>query len=305
MSGYIVHKPVALKDVQAKFKRGITDVSQLADTYMAQRKYDGVSIVMKVAGNGIETLTRTGTRVKSLHHIEHFVGNLFRNRLNAGKGFVLFGEAWKPDTAQTTINGLVMRDAASPEIQLVVFDIVPLHEFEAGESQTPFSERYLNLHTTLRDVRTGDPIKVCETFNPGTYGDPQKFASELVQKGGYDGAILRDPNGLWRIGGGSTGEIIKVKDAATETHDLRVVGITYGKGKYANMVGGLQCTWRDGKKVTVSGMSDKQRKEWYENPELIIGQIVEVHALGETSGGMLREPRMKSIRTDKVKADYE
>lgn len=305
MADYIVHKPVALKDVQAKFKKGIESVSDLADTYFFQRKYDGVSGVLYVAPNEVKTMTRVGTVLKSLHHVERFITNRLNTKLSQGQGFVLLGEVWKNGTVQTRINGLTMRDAASPELKFVAFDIIPLNDFIKGECHIPFVDRYKTLNILLRDLHETDPVKLCETYNPGTYGDPQTFCGELVALGGYDGGILRSPVGMWRRGGGSTGEIIKVKDAATISVDLRVIGTTKGAGKYVGMVGGLQCLYRDGKKVTVSGMTDAQRLEWAEHPERIIGQIVEVHALGETSTGLLREPRMKSIRHDKVKADYE
>lgn len=305
MSEYIIHKAVALKDVQAKYKAGIQSVEDLADTHALQRKYDGVSAVIRIAPNEVKSMTRVGTVVKSVHHIERFLTNLLNWRLAKGEGFVVLGEFWMPDTAQTTINGRVMGGAAAPELKLAAFDMIPLVDFDKGESNVPFTERYFRLATFLRDLHPSDPVKLVETYNPGTYGSPQEFAQKLVAQGGYDGAILRAPDGRWHVGGGSTGEIIKVKDAATISVDLRVIGVTKGKGKYADLIGGVQCAYRDGKKVTVSGMSDKQRREWAEKPELIIGSIIEVHALGETSTGMLREPRMKSIRHDKVKADYE
>lgn len=305
MSGYIVHKPVALKDVQAKFKRGVNSVSDLANTHILQRKYDGVSGVIVVAPNEQKSLTRVGTQIKTLHHIERFLSNRFNAKLSKGEGFVVLGEVWKPKTSQHTINGLTMRTEASPELQLMAFDMIPLVDFQRGECAIPFSERFTKLAGLLGIGEQSDPVQLAATYNPGTYGDPQEFAAKLVAEGGYDGAILRDPAGLWHVGGGSSGEIIKVKDAATISVDLRVIGTTKGAGKYAGLVGGLVCRYKDGKKVTVSGMTDAQRKEWAEKPDLIVGQIVEVHALGETNTGLLREPRMKGIRHDKAEADYE
>ena len=54
---------------------------------------------------------------------------------------------------------------------------------------------------------------------------------------------------------------------------------------------------------TVSGMRNAQRIEWWDNPDLIVGKIIQVDAMTYTKDGMLREPRFRSIHYDKVEAD--
>lgn len=306
MSSYIIHKAVEFKAVQAKVRKelGANTVSDLADSYALQKKYDGVMAALVIAPNEQKALSRTNEVYKSVHHIERWLSNRLNAKLAKGQGFVVLGELWTQGVPQPIISGNARRHAASPDLKLVAFDMIPLADFNAGRCDIPFNERYFGLSTFLRDLQPSDPLMLAALYNPGTYGDPLKFSADLVALGGYDGAILRKPDGLWVAGNGTTGEIIKVKDEAVISVDLRVTGVTKGKGKYASMVGTIQCAYK-GKTVSVSGMSDVQRKAWADEPELIVGKIVEVHALGETPGGMLREPRMKQIRFDKEQADYE
>lgn len=301
---YIIHKAVNFKDVLAATRKtlGANSVSDLAGTHAMQRKYDGVSGVLIVKPNGTQMLTRVGTEIVSCSHIQHKSQQLFRKRLEKGQAFVLLGELWQRGTKQATINGNVMRHDPSPTVQMVVFDMVTLDEFEAGHSERGFMDRYITAWNFIRGEAEDAPIRMCELYNPGTYGDPLVLAQHWVEMGGYDGGILRDPDGTWTAGGGTTGEIIKVKDAATISLDLRVVGMEPGRGKYKDTLGSLLVEYK-GKTVKVSGMSDIQRDVWWLNPGIIEGQIVEVHALGESSTGLLREPRFKCIRHDKEEAD--
>ena len=57
-------------------------------------------------------------------------------------------------------------------------------------------------------------------------------------------------------------------------------------------------------------MSDDQRKLWWEyrfdnrHVNNIIGQIVKVDAMTLSAKGLLREPRFKEVRKDKLMADF-
>ena len=64
------------------------------------------------------------------------------------------------------------------------------------------------------------------------------------------------------------------------------------------------CRWKNGGVIYISGMKDSQRHLWWSNPDEIIGKIVQVDAMSESSKGKLREPRFKGIRTDKTEGDF-
>ncbi|WP_247537429.1 hypothetical protein [Ralstonia pseudosolanacearum] len=304
MAEYLIHKAVEFDKITAKAKKekGLTDLASLAIRYGAQRKYDGCNGILIVKPNEQVLLSRTGEVVRSCDHIKRASRAALSPVLARGDAMVLLGEVWQAGRRQSVISGDFRRHDSAPGLQFIAFDMLRLDEYEAGLSERPFFDRYTGLHLRLRATHPADTLRLCEYYNPGTYGDPQGFADYLVAQGGYDGAIIRDPDAGWTRGSGTAGEIIKVKN--TETFDLLVVGIEEGKGKYAGTLGALVLRGPKGQ-VTCSGMSDEQRNQWWAEPSLIVGQIVEVAALGFTSRGSLREPRFKGIRHDKEHADYE
>lgn len=304
MAEYLIHKAVEFDKVTAKAKKekGLTDLASLANVYGAQRKYDGCNGILILKPNEQVLLSRTGEVVRSCDHIKRAGRASFNAVLARGATAVVLGEVWQKGRPQSAISGDFRRHDPAPGLQFIAFDVLNFDEYTAGFSDNPFMTRYEQLWHHLRDSHPGDTLRLCEYYNPGTYGDPQAFADQLVAQGGYDGAILRDPTAPWTRGSGTAGEIIKVKN--TETFDLRVIGVEEGKGKYAGTLGALVLQGPKGP-VTCSGMSDEQRNQWWAEPSLIVGQIVEVAALGFTVKGSLREPRFKGIRHDKEHADYE
>ena len=94
--------------------------------------------------------------------------------------------------------------------------------------------------------------------------------------------------------------------------DMKVTELFEGTGKHEGRVGALNCICRgnDGKLYECrvgTGLSDEQREQWADNPDAIIGKIVEVayfsisqdtKARGSKSYS-LRFPRLKRVRDDK------
>lgn len=104
--------------------------------------------------------------------------------------------------------------------------------------------------------------------------------------------------------------LLKCKNV--QTMDMLVVDIFEGKGKYENQCGGLIC-----KLITASGdviscevgtgLSDADREEFWSNPDLVIGKVVEIgyHEKCQSASTLgtkqysLRFPRFIKIRSDK------
>lgn len=73
------------------------------------------------------------------------------------------------------------------------------------------------------------------------------------------------------------------------------------------MTGALVCQFRDGKEVVVgTGLTDAQRKRWWSEffYDEVVGKIVQIDAMTESTKGVLREPRFKGIRHDKTEGDF-
>lgn len=306
MAEYLIHKAVEFAAVKVSVRKalGVASVDELADSYSAQRKHDGCNAIALVYPNAEldRILSRTGEMVRSCRHVLVALRQRLAKFLECGQAFAVLGEVWQPGTPQSTISGDFRRHDPAPDLQFVVFDFLPADSFKAGACSTPFAERYDRAATLFRGAHPKDTVQLCATYNPGTYGAPQRMADELSKAGGYDGLILRDPSAGWVAGSGTGGEIIKVKPVMSL--DLRVLSLEEGKGKYAGVLGALVCKGPKGT-VKVSGMTDEERAQWWESPNRVLGEIIEVQCLGITAAGSLREPRFKGIRYDKENADFD
>ena len=107
-----------------------------------------------------------------------------------------------------------------------------------------------------------------------------------------------------------TNAILKVKKVLTI--DMRVTELYPGTGKHEGLVGALNCVCKgdDGKVYECrvgTGLSDEQRARWANDPDEILGKIVEVAYFSISQDAQhrgtkqysLRFPRLKRVRQDK------
>ena len=78
--------------------------------------------------------------------------------------------------------------------------------------------------------------------------------------------------------------------------------------KYEGMLGGVYVDYKGTQVGVGSGFSDEERLEYFENPDLIVGKIIEVQYFGETKNQKnedksMRFPVFKMIRDDKDEDD--
>lgn len=281
MTDYIIQKAVEPGAVLKKHQRPLWE---LAQTYEGQAKYDGCCSVIR-PDMGI-CMSRTGERYISMNPVAEAL------RERGANGLVLIGEAWHPTMGFNNISGEFRRHAPSDKLFFVANDALTVAEFNDGRTDVPYAAR----RNRLCGLYGGSVLKT-ETFDPGTY-DPQVACNNLVDRGGYDGFIMRNLNGGWTVGSGKTGEILKIKRKLS--FDLQVIGWEPGKGKHAGKLGAIIVSFR-GKELRVgTGFSDHEREN-YET--LLKGQIAEIEAMDYSSDGLLREPRFKGIRHDKLEPD--
>lgn len=289
MADLIAHKAVELSKVRAARRKVLSAPGYLDQNYMAQPKHDGC--FGAVVCDEHVLYSRTGEETRSMKHIVTEAQHCF-------PGQVVFGEVWAPGIGQSEISGAFRQHHPAEWLVFVVFDVVTLDQFNVGYSSVPYKERVL----TVERGCSGPCLRSIQTYNAGTYGQHEILRDQYLAKGGYDGLILRDPEGCWQMGPGTGGEIVKSKRVLS--FDLQVLGVVEGKGKMSGMAGALQLRWKDGRVIEAGGMDYDTRRSWLRSPETIVGKIVEVEAMDYSSDGLLREPRIKGIRFDKDKADF-
>lgn len=276
---YIIQKAVEISKVVKKRRLTLEEYSA---RYWAFRKYDGCCAVLKDG----RTFSRTGEEYKCLNGVAEELADLHPE-------VVIIGEAWWPGADQfNLISGAFRRQELNERLLLRIHDVIPRDDFESGYCDMPFRERCLLIGEEYCQGRVSGQTG----WLAGTYGSAQDKCNELTAMGGYDGLILRDPDGTWAVGSGTTGEIIKVKRKLS--FDLKVLEVNTAVGEKTGRTVYKLVVDFQGKRLGVgSGVPHKAE----DMPS--VGDIVEVEAMDYSSDGLLREPRFKGIRFDKTQPD--
>lgn len=309
MSDYIVHKAVEFKNVSAARRKEVrerhgVDFEHFAtQSFIAQPKYDGCNTVYFWNGTDGYAVSRTNEPVPHFDHLASFM------KLVAAPPGVYLGEAWHENLPFPEISGTFRRkktDYDKALLKLVVNDYLTHEEWSQSSSNVRYVDRvarlgdtFLSIPTTMRSAPcfpvVGFGVNPWDRIGGHT---PLSLANELVAAGGYDGLILRDPDGLWTRGdNGKFAEIVKIKPLVSPTLELVEILTDVG-AKTGRTVYKYKLKDSAGREFVVgSGVphsEDKLAK---------VGQFVEVEALGYTADGELREPRAKGVRDDVVEVD--
>jgi ATP-dependent DNA ligase len=303
MSAYIVHKAVEVKNLNKRSALALKlkeDPDYIARVFWKQLKYDGCNCVAIWDGAKLEFFSRTGEVVKSMDHL--------RPSFEFLKPGMYLGEAWLPGLDFPTLSGIFRRQTVKPDcplLKLVVFDYLTPSEGKLGQSHLPYRERFNRMFVPTQAMAW---VNVAQTVFPGeALGggmesfSPEELALYLHGQGGFDGLILRDPEGTWAAGDdGRNGEIIKVKPRLRVS--CRVTGYLEGRGKHLGRVGTLLVEYKGVEQGAGTGLTNAQRTYAYYHNNWK-GKVVEIEALGETPDGRLREPVLLGVRSDVVTPD--
>lgn len=258
----------------------------IGNEYMIFEKYDGW---YGYSDNGGPIMSRAGRAIPSCEHLDMgvFTGRMvFEITLTGVKEFHV-------------LNGILNRsvgDYAAPNVELLVHDFIP-----HNEQSCPFDERYAIAEHVVRSLGK-DYISLAPCVAISDSVLEWKRVATGIWSQGAEGVILKRTKAPYSEGKRNY-DLMKIKEEVTL--DLLVVATCEGEGKYAGTLGTLIVRDKSGKNHKVSGMSDAERDEWFENPMKICTKVVEVRAMKILPDGSLREPRFKAVRHDKTKADID
>lgn len=259
--------------------------TKLVGKKIIEKKIDGVRIIAYVVpeSNSVTLFTRNGHQNDNFPHIVKEIQEKI-STLHPTKPFQLDGEIYF-DSFQHTMKQLNRKsDVDTHDAKYAVFDMV-----EIGESDDvrPYTER-------LEDIR-----KILDKANPefihmipGTQllefqneDDAKKRLTEIMASSvneGYEGLIVKDLDAIYEDK--RSDAWLKLKPR--ETYDLEIVDIIEGTGKYEGMLGAFTCQGIDNEKYIEthvgSGFTDEMRKEFWENKDKLLGDIVEIYGDGLT-----------------------
>ena len=204
--------------------------------------------------------------------------------------------------------GIINSDSTDKScIKFVVYEMFPAEEFRRGLSKLNYKERkktYLEpLAKTIEDLHL-ESIEVVRFVYTGR--DSSVIQEELGK------AVARDWEGLilnkdakWQAK--RNNGILKIKEF--KHADIWCTGVYEGDGKNKGSLGGLYCTFK-GFELRVGGkFTDAQRRKIWDNPDIVVGKIVQIKYKVETTnkqgGTSAQFPIFECIREDKTEESYE
>jgi len=283
---------------------GANHESKITGKKLVEPKLDGVR-VLTVVDYESRTVTQYTRNGKELVNFPHVVKAFEDNIDNFARSYVFDGEVVSSSFQDLMTQVHRKSDVQAQDARLMLFDVVPLVEFKRGESVMGQRRRSAFLRENFSKI-FGDSgcieIVPQREFDLDVFTDEIEFKDynkEMVEAG-YEGIMIKDPNGKWE-GKRSTAWL---KQKPFLEVSLAVVAVEEGTGRNEGRLGALICEGEDdGKTISVnvgSGLTDSQRKEFWADTEALIGQVVEVRADAVTQNQdgtySLRFPRFMRFR---------
>ena len=281
---------------------GANHEAKITGKKLVEPKLDGVRVltVVDYESRTVTMYTRNG---KELVNFPHIVKAFEDNMDNWGRSYVFDGEV-----VSTSFQALMKEvhrkeNAQAQDARLMLFDIVPLAEFKAGASVMGQKRRSAflreNFSKLFADSGCIDIIAQRE-FDLDVFTDEIEFKdyNKAAVAAGYEGIMIKDPNGKWE----GKRSVAWLKQKPFIEVSLAVIETEEGTGRNVGKMGALVCEGtEDGKLIRVnvgSGFTDKDRDEFWQCK--VDGQVIEVRAdaITQNQDGTysLRFPRFMRFR---------
>jgi DNA ligase-1 len=281
---------------------GANHEGKITGKKLVEPKLDGVRVltVVDYESRTVVMYTRNG---KELVNFPHIVKAFEDNMDNWGRSYVFDGEVISNSFQDLMKQVHRKSDVQAQDARLMLFDIVPLAEFKAGASVMGQKRRSAFLRENFSKLFADSG---CIEIITQREFDLDVFTDEIVFKdynkaavaAGYEGIMIKDPNGKWE----GKRSVAWLKQKPFIEVSLAVIETEEGTGRNVGKMGALVCEGtEDGKLIRVnvgSGFSDKDRDEFWQCK--VDGQVIEVRAdaITQNQDGTysLRFPRFMRFR---------
>ena len=284
---------------------GAKHEKKIAGKKLLEPKLDGVRVItiVNAANKTAIMYSRNG---KVLENFGHITEAIEANIELFERSVVLDGEMVSSSFQALMKQVHRKSDAETADARLMLFDVLPLSEFQKGEStmgQKRRSNLLRSMKPTLDKVGSIDIIPQIEVDLGSYVGELQfKQYNKDAIEAGYEGIMIKDVDAVYECK--RSASWLKMKPFIEVS--LTVTAVEEGTGKNVGRLGALICEGEDdGKKIQVnvgSGLTDDQRAEFWADQQDLLGQIVEIRAdaatLNQDSSDVysLRFPRFLRFR---------
>lgn len=278
------------------------------------KKNEWFALSQKLNGNNAgyykgKLISRQGKAFSGLDHIIEDI-----EKIPDYDNFFFNGELIRKNIGNLSDNdnfqlgtGIINSDDSDKScIQFVIYEMIPVEEFEEGESKYKYKDRkqkyLIPLSETILEKELNS-LKVVPFVYEGTdFSVIEPLLNEANEKG-WEGLML-NKNTVWK--NKRNNGILKVK--SFKHADILCTGVIEGDGKYKGTLGLIKCDYKGYELGVGSGFTDSQRNFFWNNPDEIVGKIVQIKYKGETqnkNGGIsVQFPIFEIVRTDKTEPSY-
>lgn len=222
-------------------------------------------------------ISRQGKEFIGLEHILEDIRQLIPN----SDEWVIDGELIRKNAEHVSDNEnfrlttgiLSQEDGDKRQIQLVIFDILPKAEFLRGESQLRYRDRLEQLKDLEQRIqrRNLSNLRIVDVLYTGNDMSMISKCLDRMVAEGKEGLMLnRNCKYFTRRHNG----ILKVKQFYTV--DLEIVDLEEGTGRLSGTLGAFVVRYKNNYLRVGSGMTDDQRKKFWNDGLNLIGRVIEV-----------------------------
>jgi len=269
-------------------------------------KLDGVRAVTVIYPSGkIDMFSRNGKELNNFNHIKDEISKTF-NISSIKEALVLDGEIVSDDF-QTLMKQIHRKNSSqNKDAKLFLFDLLPLEYFKKGIYEKSYFSRIEELKKIHeRFFIQSHVINIIDSVNVDLDTEKGEIEFKNFNKNsiinGYEGIMIKDPESFYECKRSTTW----LKSKPFIEISLEVKDYEEGTGRNKGKLGAIIAEGIDGDKNfktnVGSGFTDLQRKEFWEDKDKLIGQIIEIRAdsISKSQDGenwSLRFPRFKSFR---------
>lgn len=280
---------------------GANHEKKITGKKLLEPKLDGVRVVTVINAEN-KTATMYSRNGKILENFGHITSAIEANIELFERSIVLDGEMVSSSFQALMKQVHRKSDVQSDDARLMLFDIIPVSEFQRGESVLG-QKRRSNLLRGMKSVfdRIGsiDIIPQIEVDLASYVGELQfkQYNKEAIEAG-FEGIMIKDVDATYECK--RSAKWLKMKPFIEVS--LTVIDTEEGTGRNVGKMGALVCEGtEDGKSIRVnvgSGFSDQDRDDFWNCR--VDGQVVEVRAdaITQNQDGTysLRFPRFLRFR---------
>lgn len=266
---------------------------------MLQVKMDGTYRTFIKNGSYITAYSRSGETYEHPRIVKILSGDEYPNGAYIGE-LIVNGLEGDSSEVRYASNGALNSLNPPEDVTFYVWDLLTLTELHSKKSDVPYSERF----NRIPNASTGAAVQCVGFINVDSLDEARHYASEWISLG-YEGAVLKDLDMPFKDG--TSKYQIKMKQEFEI--DVRCVGFTEGKGKFASTFGAIEFESADGKLTgQCSGLPDALREDIAKQKSDYIGKILTIKGNGITLAKNLQiygvmHPQFCLWRSDKTEAD--